>query len=74
MARKRHTHQQFKSVAEAMKALGLTDQKLADAVGCDRTWITRIRGGNKIISLTLPLRISRALNVPIEALADQDAA
>lgn len=73
MARK--THQaQFKTVAEAMRALGLTDQKLADAVGCDRTWITRIRGGEKLSSLKTPIRICRLLNVPIEALADKDAA
>lgn len=65
---------QFKTVAEAMKALALTDQKLADAVGCDRTWITRIRGGEKLSSLRTPIRICRILNVPIEALADKDAA
>lgn len=73
MARHKHPAQ-FKTVAEAMKALGLTDQKLADTVGCDRTWITRIRGGEKIVSLKTPIRICRALNVPIEALADTDAA
>lgn len=74
MARKSNHSPKYKTVAEAMKALGLTDQKLADAVGCDRTWITRIRGGEKLSSLRTPIRICRALNVPIEALADQDAA
>ena len=74
MARHKSTTPQFKTVAEAMKAKGLTDQKAADAVGCDRTWITRIRGGNKISSLTIPIRICRLLDVPIEALADTDAA
>jgi transcriptional regulator with XRE-family HTH domain len=73
MARQK-SNSQFKTVAEAMKALGLTDQKLADAVGCDRTWITRIRGGEKLSSLKTPIRICHLLNVPIEALADQDAA
>lgn len=71
----RKTHQkQFSTVAEAMRALGYTDQRLADAVKCDRTWITRIRGGMKVKTLRTPLRISKLLNVPIEALADKDAA
>jgi len=73
MVRKAH-RKQFKTVAEAMAALGLTDQKLADIVGCDRTWITRVRRGMKLKTLTTPIRISHELNVPIEALADQDAA
>lgn len=71
----RKTHQkQFKTVAEAMKALNLTDQKLADAVHCDRTWVTRLRGGMKLKTLRTPIRIARVLGVPIEALADKDAA
>ena len=57
-----------------MKALHFTDQKLADEVGCDRTWITRIRGGEKLKTLRTPLRICRVLNVPIESLIDSDAA
>jgi len=73
MTRKTH-HKQFKTVAEAMKAQGLTDQKLADAVGCDRTWITRVRQGFKLKSLRNPVRIARFLNVPVEALSDADAA
>lgn len=73
MTRKTHP-KQFKTVAEAMKAKGLTDQKLADEVGCDRTWITRVRQGMKLKTLRTPLRISRVLNVPVEALAEPDAA
>lgn len=73
MTRKTHTRQ-FRSVAEAMGELGLTDQKLADAVGCDRTWITRIRRGRALKTLRNPIRIARLLNVPIEALAGKDAA
>lgn len=73
MTRKAHP-KQFTTVAQAMKELGFTDQKLADAVGCDRTWITRMRQGMKLKTLRTPLRISRVLNVPIEALADKDAA
>lgn len=57
-----------------MKALNLTDQAAAEACGVDRTWITRIRRGMKLRALSTPLRIARVLNVPIESLADQDAA
>lgn len=73
MTRKAHP-KQFKTVAEAMKAMGFTDQKLADAVGCDRTWITRVRQGMKLKTLTTPIKIARVLNVPIEVLSDQSAA
>lgn len=73
MSRKSHVGP-FRTVAEAMRAMGLTDQRLADAVQCDRTWITRIRRGMKLRTLTTPIRISRTLNVPIESLADDDAA
>lgn len=73
MTRKTHP-KQFKTVAEAMRALGYTDQKLADEVECDRTWITRVRQGRALKTLRTPIRISRVLNVPIEALAGKDAA
>ena len=74
MTRKTHRKTPYKTVAEAMLALGYTDEKAAQAAGCDRTWITRLRRGMKLKALRTPLRISRALNVPIEALADDTAA
>lgn len=73
MARQKHTPQ-YKTVAEALRALGYTHQQAAGIIGCDRTWITRLANGEKIVSLKIPLRICRTLGVPIEALADQDAA
>lgn len=73
MTRKAHP-KQFKTVAEAMKAKGFTDQKLADEVQCDRTWITRLRRGMKLKTLSTPIKIARVLNVPIEVLSDQNAA
>jgi transcriptional regulator with XRE-family HTH domain len=73
MTRKAHT-KQYKTVAEAMRELGYTDQRLADEVKCDRTWITRVRQGRPLKTLRTPIRIARALNVPIEALAGKDAA
>lgn len=57
-----------------MKALDLTDQQAADLAQCDRTWITRIRRGKKLRALSTPLRIAKVLRVPIEVLADLDAA
>lgn len=74
MTRKTHRSRINKVVADAMKARNLTDQKLADAAGCDRTWVTRIRRGQKLKTLSTPIRIARILNVPIEVLADVDAA
>lgn len=73
MARKTHL-KQYKTVAEAMAALGYTDQKAADIARVDRTWITRLRRGMKLKALNTPLRIAKALRVPVEALADTDAA
>jgi transcriptional regulator with XRE-family HTH domain len=73
MTRKTH-RKQFKTVAEAMQVLGYTHQQVADIAQCDRTWITRICRGKKLRALNTPLRIARALNVPIEALAEPEAA
>jgi transcriptional regulator with XRE-family HTH domain len=74
MVRKSHSKAKFASVAEACEALNLTDQAAADLVGMDRSRMTRIKGGEKFKCLTVPLRISKKLRVPIENLAPADAA
>lgn len=74
MGRTKHHSPKYKTVAEAMAALHLTDQAVADDVQCDRSWITKVRRGEKIASLKLPIRIARRLSVPVESLADADAA
>ncbi len=74
MGRKKHTPTQFATVAEAMKARGLTDQAVADTTGYSRSRITKIRRGEKIVTLRQPLRLCKHLNVPVESLADLDAA
>lgn len=74
MGRKTNTSPKYKTVAEAMAALHLTDQAVADSVGCDRSWITKVRRGEKVASLRLPIRIAKRLSVPVESLADADAA
>jgi transcriptional regulator with XRE-family HTH domain len=74
MGRTTHITPKYKTVAEAMKALALTDQSVADSVGCDRSWITKVRRGEKVASLRLPIKIARHLKVPVESLGDVDAA
>lgn len=74
MRRNTHKPLQFKSVAEAMDALGLTDAEVAAEMGCDRTWITKLRNGTKLACLARPLKIAKRLNVPIELLSDINAA
>lgn len=73
MMRKTH-RKQFKTLAEAMAAMGHTDQQAADILGMDRTRVTRLRGGEKFASLRKPLLISKTYNVPIENLVADDAA
>ena len=45
---------------------GLTQEKLADAVGVTRQTIIAIEGGNYSPSVFLALRIARRLKVPLE--------
>lgn len=71
---KAHDKQQFKSVAEFMRASGLTDEALAKLLDIDRSEATRLRLGRTYRSLIKPLRISRTCGVPIENLAPSKAA
>ena len=74
MGRTKHHTPKFKTVAEAMAALGLTDAAVAEDVRCDRSWITKVRRGRRIASLAVPIRIARRLSVPVESLYGSDAA
>lgn len=74
MRRNTQKRLQFASVAEAMETLGLSDAEVAQDVGCDRTWITKLRHGQKLACLARPLKIAKRLNVPIENLSDNAAA
>lgn len=74
MVRKTHPTRKFKTLAEAMSALGYTDQQAADLLGMDRSRVTRLRRGEKFACLRKPLLISRTFNVPIENLVADDAA
>lgn len=74
MGRKSHNTRKFKSLAEAMHALNLTDQQAADIVGLDRSRITRLRQDGKMECLRMPFKIARTFNVPIENFLPKDAA
>jgi transcriptional regulator with XRE-family HTH domain len=74
MVRKSHSSKKFKTLAEAMDALGYTDQQAADILGMHRSRITRLRRGEKFACLRKPLLIARTFNVPIENLVADDAA
>ena len=67
MGRKKSV-KRFRSVAKAMQAKGLNDAQVATLIGCDRSLITRIRGGQKFLSLRRPLKIATLLEVPVESL------
>lgn len=74
MGRTAHRKPRFRTVADAMAALDMTDAQVAEYVGCDRSRITRIRQGEPFLSLALPLKLVRLLRVPIESLYDETAA
>lgn len=54
-------------ISEAIATKGLTDAKLAEQVGCDRSMITKIRAGTVTPSLPLALKLSAALSIPVSA-------
>ncbi len=64
----------FNTVAEFMRASGLTDADLAKLLDVDRSEATRLRLGRTYRSLIKPLRISKVCKVPIESLAPSRAA
>lgn len=69
-----HTKQQFSSVADFMRASGLSDADLAKLLDIDRSEATRLRLGRTYRSLIKPLRIAKVCGVPIEHLAPSKAA
>lgn len=61
--------QKIRKIREDQSLLGkkLTQGKLADDVGLERTSITNIEQGNQKLPLHILYRICNALNVPLEA-------
>jgi transcriptional regulator with XRE-family HTH domain len=64
----------FDSVAEFMRASGMTDTELAKYLDVDRSEAVRLRRGRKYRSLVKPLMVSKKCKVPIERLAPTNAA
>lgn len=64
----------FASVAEFVKATGMSDAELAEYLDVDRTEALRIRQGRTYRSLIKPMRVSRKCKVPIENLLPPNAA
>ncbi len=58
------------SVQRHRKALGLSQEQLADKTGVHRTYIGMIERAEKNITLCNIERIAKALNVPITSLFD----
>jgi len=50
-----------------MEARKLTDQALAELVGCERSMVTKLKLGKATASLPLALRLSEALDLPPSA-------
>lgn len=65
---------QFASVAEFMRATGMSDTELAEYLDVDRSEAVRLRQGRTFRSLVKPLKIAKKCKVPIERLAPQTAA
>ena len=68
------TKQTFKSIAEFAAAREMRDQDLAEFLGVDRSQATKLRRGKKYRSLLEPMRIAKAVGMPLEALAPKSAA
>jgi transcriptional regulator with XRE-family HTH domain len=52
-----------KLVRERRKQLGLSQEKLAEETGCHRTYIGMVERGEKNLTLTNIVRISKALRL-----------
>ena len=64
----------FGSVAEFMRATGMSDTELAEYLDVDRSEAVRLRQGRTYRSLLKPLKVSKKCKVPIEKLAPSNAA
>jgi transcriptional regulator with XRE-family HTH domain len=60
-------------LSEAIRASGRTDEAVANAVGCSRSMLTKIKLGRAVPSLGLAVAIARETGVPVEALLPEAA-
>jgi transcriptional regulator with XRE-family HTH domain len=59
-------------IKAARKAAGLTQQQLAELIGCDQSVISRIEQGRRDMSVNLLRSIAQALGVPLQDLIDEE--
>lgn len=57
-----------RAIAEARRAKGLTQEKLADVIGVEQESISRLERGVTLPSLSRLLSIAEVLDVPIDSL------
>jgi transcriptional regulator with XRE-family HTH domain len=55
-----------RTIAEGRRVAGVTQQELADAVGVDRTYLSRIEQGNPSIQLEHVFKMLQHLGIKIE--------
>jgi putative transcriptional regulator len=56
------------AIAEARRRAGLSQQELAEVVGCSRAHLARMETAENEPHIGLALRISRVVGVPVEDL------
>lgn len=63
------------SISDRMREKGFkSDAALAQAVGCDRSMVTRVKLGKAAPSLDLAVKLSNALDLPADAFLPERAA
>ena len=59
-------------IKDARKAAGLTQQQLAERVGCNQSVISRLEHGRREVSVSFLRTIAKALGVPLYVLIDEE--
>lgn len=61
-----------RNVREARKALGLSQESLADAAGVDRTYVSQVERRQRNLTITMVARLARALETTPDRLLAAD--
>ena len=71
--RHRLCHRDSKSLVRAARALrGRSQAALGEAIGRDRSWISRLESGDVMASPTEKAKISQVLGIPSESFFPED--
>jgi len=75
MKRRRRIPKQRRAFGDAIRhrrtALGLSQETLAEGVGCHRNYMGRIERGEQNITLDMMVRVARALKCTIQVLMNE---